>query len=380
MVEIRETQMGGKLRDFLNVVSDICRDCPEYIRPLDMDLSDRLTPGKNPFFEHGEGVVFTAYKSGKCVGRITAQIDHSHLSRYNDATGFFGFLDTFDDQEVASALLEHAEQWLRQKGMKRARGPISLNVNEELGCLVEGFDTPPYLMMPHHRPYQSKLIEGAGYQKAKDFFAWSYETGDLNARTKKAHDEFTKMPEVKVRTFDMDNLGRDVDIAVEIFNDAWSDNWGFVPLTRSEAQKMAKDFKLILVKDLTKMVEIDGEPAAMAVAVPNINDLVKDLDGKLFPTGLFKLLYRLKVVGPSSARLMLLGIRKKYRNVRKYAAMSVFLYGEMNNAGRRVGTTRGELSWTLEDNAPVNTGIKLVGGKKYKTYRVYDKSLEGAAS
>jgi hypothetical protein len=377
MVEIRETPLGKKkgLNDFLDVVDYIYRDDDKFVRHLDMDLSDRLNPKKNPFFGHAEGVIFTAYKNGKCVGRITAQIDREHLDRHKDDTGFFGFLDTTDDAEVAKELLANAERWLRARGMKQIRGPISLSINEELGCLVEGFDYPPVLMMPHHKPYQAGLIEQAGYVKEKDFFAWRYEVGEMSARVRKAQTEFRAMPEVKVRPISMKDLDRDVDIVMDIFNDAWSDNWGFVPATREEAKKMASDFKLVLVPELTRIVSIDGEPAAFSIALPNVNEIVSDLHGKLFPFGAVKLLYRLKVEGPKSARVMLLGIKKKWRHIRKYAAMSAFLYAELNDGGKRCGMTWGELSWTLEDNAPVNTGIKMVGAKKYKTYRVFRKSL-----
>jgi hypothetical protein len=199
MLEIRQTPMGGPIDDFLNIVDHIYWDDPAYVRPLDMELRDRLNPKKNPFFQHGEGAIFCAYRGGRCVGRVTAQIDRDHLARYRDATGFFGLLDTVDDPEVARALLARAESWLRGKGMTRARGPLSLSINEELGCLVEGFDTPPYVMMPHHRRYQGGLIEQAGYAKAKDFFAWKYHVGELNARVKRAREEVRALPEVSFR-------------------------------------------------------------------------------------------------------------------------------------------------------------------------------------
>ncbi len=380
MVEIRQIPMGGTLDDFLNLVDYVYRGDPAYIRPLDMELKERLNPRKNPFFEHGEGAIFCAYRNGWCVGRVTAQIDRDHLARYNDSTGFFGFLDTVDDEEVAGALLGRAESWLRSKGMKRARGPMSLSVNEELGCLVEGFDTPPYVMMPHHKSYQGGLIERAGYTKAKDFFAWKYRVGDLNTRVKRAHKDVAAMPEITHRRASLKNLQQDVELLVDIYNDAWQDNWGFVPFTRREVEKMAADFKPLLIPDITCIVSIDGEPAAMALAIPNLSELVHDLNGKLLPTGLPKLLWRLKVRGPSSARLILLGIRKKWRNIRKYAGISAFMYAEMNEGGRKLGIREGELGWTLEDNGRVNAGIQLMGAKLYKKYRVYEKQLANGAA
>jgi hypothetical protein len=373
-VEIRETPIGGKVHDFLNVVDYIYRDDPCFVRPLDMELKQRLST-KNPFFEHGEGTIFTAYRNGWCVGRCTAQIDRGHLERYKDDVGFFGFLDTVDDVDVAGALLDRAGDWLRQRGMRRARGPLSLNINEEWGCLIDGFDTPPMIMMPHHRPYQAGLIEQAGFDKIKDLYAWRYEVGDVPRRARKACDDLEAMPEVRSRHADMKHFDREIRVVMDVFNDAWSDNWGFVPLTESELRKMAADLKPIVVPELTYITEVDGEPAAVALALPNINELVQDFDGKLFPLGLPKLLYRLKVKGPKTARLVILGIRKKFRNVRKYAGLSIYLYAKMNDAGKRLGIDWGELSWTLEDNGPVNVGIKFMGGKIYKKYRVFERSL-----
>jgi hypothetical protein len=379
MLDIRQIPMGGRIDDFLNVVDTIYRDDPAYVRSLDIELRDRLNPRKNPFFEHAEGALFCAYRRGVCVGRITAQIDREHLARHGDSAGFFGFLDTIDDADVARELLGRAEGWLREKGMTRVRGPLSLSTNEELGCLVDGFDTPPYVMMPHHRPYQGGLIERAGYAKLKDVYAWKYVVGEPNARVKRAHEEIKALPEVSCRHVSMKQLDRDVELFVDIFNDSWSDNWGFVPYTRNEVRKLASDFKLLILPEITCLVSIDGEPAAVALAIPNLNELVQDMHGKLFPLGLPKLLWRLKVQGPKSARLIFLGIRKKWRRVRKYAALSAFMYAEMNDGGKKLGIQRGELGWTLEDNGAVNAGIRMMGAKIYKTYRVYEKALDGAS-
>jgi hypothetical protein len=375
MLEIRQTPMGADLKDFLRVVDDIYEGDSEYVRPLDMDLKERLNPKKNPFFEHAEGTIFTAHKDGKCVGRITAQIDRAHLERHHDDAGFFGFFDTIDDAEVATELLSSAERWLKSRGMKRVRGPLSLNINEESGCLVEGFDSPPFIMMPHHRPYQGGLIEQAGFEKEKDLFAWRYDVGPLSKRVAKAHADIKAMPEVTSRPLDKKTMDQDVETTLDIFNDAWSENWGFVPFSKKEGDKLAADLKLFMVPEITRLVSIDGEPAAVAIALPNVNELIGDLHGSLFPTGLVKLLYRLKVKGARSGRQLILGVKKKFRQQRKYAALSAYLYAEMNEGGKQVGMTWGELGWTLEDNGPVNTAIKVMGAKKYKTYRVYSKEI-----
>lgn len=374
-VEIREKPIGkGSLESFLNVVDYIYASDPKYVRPLDMMLKDQLSP-KNPFFEHGEGAYFTAHRNGFCVGRCTAQIDRLHLDRYKDDAGFFGFLDTVNDEEVAKALLDAAAAWLKARGMKRMRGPFSLSINEEMGTLVEGFDTSPMPFMSHHMPYQGGLIEKAGLAKLKDVYAWRYQVGEIPERADKATREVERLPEVSARHLDIKNLERDVRIVMDVFNDAWSENWGFVPFTETELRKMASDLRLIIDPEITYIAYVEGEPAAVALATPNLNEAIADLGGKLIPFGLPKLLYRLKVKGTKTARLAILGIRKKYRNQRKYAGLSIYLYSKMNEAGLRAGYEWGELSWTLEDNGPVNVAIKLMGGKIYKRYRVYEREI-----
>jgi hypothetical protein len=373
-IEIRQTQLGGQLGPFLDVVDYIYRDDPSYVRPLDMEVKDRLSK-KNPFFERSDGTIFTAFRNDRCVGRITAQVDRAHLDRYQDGAGFFGFFDTIDDIEVAKALLDTAADWLRQRRLSRMRGPFSLNINDEIGCLVEGFDTPPMVMMPHHRPYQGPLIEQAGLAKLKDFYAWRYTVGDVPARAIKAHEDIAALPEIRSREADMKNLDHDVRVVMDIFNDGWSDNWGAVPMSEGELRKLASNLKMLLIPQLTRIIDVDGEPAAFAIALPNVNEMIGDLRGKVFPLGIAKLLFRLKVAGPRSARLALLGIRKKLRHVRKYAGLSTYLYVEMNRAGQQLGVKWGELSWTVEDNAPVNVGIKFMGGKIYKRYRVYEREI-----
>lgn len=374
-VQIVERPFGVDTQRFLDVARYVYQGDPHAVTPLDLDMKDRFDPRKNPFFEHAEGTTFIAVKDGRDVGRCTAQIDREHIARYQDGTGFFGFLDTVDDPAVAKALLDAAEAWLRNKGMKRMRGPMSLSINEEMGTLVEGFDTPPAIMMPHHRPYQGGLVEQAGLAKEKDVFAWRYEVGEPPPRARRAHDDIVKIPGLRIRTLDKAHMERETRLVMEIFNDAWQDNWGFVPMTEGELKKMAADLKMILVPDLALVAEVDGEAAAISVALPNLNEMIADLDGKLFPLGLPKLLYRLKVKGPRSARLIILGIKKKYRIQKRFGGLSAALYVEMNDRGKRMGMEWGELSWTLEDNHPVNLGIKMMGGKVYKRYRVYAKDL-----
>lgn len=371
---VKDIPLGGDMRDFLSLVDEVYAGDPNYVRPLDFDISGRLSR-KNPFFEHAEGIAFVAYEHGLPVGRCTAQIDSAYNDLHRDSVGFFGFLDTVDKQEVATALLDRAAAWLRERGAKRMMGPFSISSNDEIGCLVDGFGTPPMVMMPHHRSYQGSLIEGAGLKKIKDLYAWRYVVGPLPPRAQKGYDQIAALPEVSVRNVDKSRLPQEIEEVMSIFNDAWSDNWGYVPLSRAELAKLADEFKLILEPRLTVVINVDGEPAAFAIAVPNINEHVKGLHGQLFPTGAASLLYGLKVKGTRTARLALLGVRKKYRAMKRYAGLSTYMYAELAKSGQRLGIDWGELSWTLEDNHPVNLGIKLMGGKIYKTYRIFDKDL-----
>ncbi len=367
-------RLGGNLKDFLQVVDYIYRGDPHYVRPLDLDVKGRLSP-KHPFFDHGQAAIFTAYRNGYCVGRITAQIDRQHLELHQDGTGFFGFFDTTDDPEVARVLLDRAARWLRARGMHRMAGPFSLSSKDEVGCLVDGFDSPPMLMMPHHRPYQGELIEGAGLSRLRTLYAWRYEVGNVKPRVQKAEAEIDALPEVTSRHVDMRNLERDVRLIVDITNDAWSEHWFFAPLTERELKQIAADMKLLVRPELTQLVFIDGEPAAVALALPNLNEATADLNGKLFPTGIAKLLYRLKVRRPETARLVFLGIRKKFRSQRKYAGLSLGLYSKLNSAGQELGIRWGELSWTDEQNGAVNAAIKMMGARIYKRLAVYDRPL-----
>lgn len=376
-IEIRE-HVPGDLKDFLRAGRVVFEGDPAFVPPLDMDIHDRLTPGKSPFFLRGELVLFTAWKDGRLAGRASAQLDHEHLRLHQDRTGFFGFFDTVDDDEVGKALIDACEKWLARRGMTRMRGPMSLTINEEVGVLIEGFEHPPSLMMSHSRPWQDRVAAAAGLTKAKDLFAWRFDVGKIPERAMKAWTEVKAMPEVRLRSVNPWKMESELKLILDIFNDAWKDNWGFVPATRAEAQKMGDDMRLVIDRDLAFIAEIDGKAVALCIALPNVNEVIRDFDGKLNPITLAKLIYRLKVKRPKSARLLMLGIKDELRNVRKYAGLSHALYVEIATRGEKLGYEWGELSWTLEDNRPINLGIKSMGAKIYKKYRVYEKAIAAA--
>jgi len=374
-VEIKEHQPGRDLEDFIQVAFEVYRDDPAWVPPLRMEITDRLTPEKNPFFEHAEVALFTAWKDGKAVGRISAQIDHEHLRVHQDNAGFFGFFDTIDDQEVASALVAAAERWLASRGMAVMRGPFSLSINEETGMLVEGFEEPPTIMSPHHLPHQGVLAEGAGLRKVKDCYGWKYDVAPLPARAQRAWDKVHSLPEVSFRSVRPSKLKKEVHDILGVFNDAWQHNWGFVPATDSEAKKMAADLQLILDKDISFFAEVDGQPVAICICLPNLNEVIYDFKGKLTPVNVAKLLWRLKLRRPKSARLMLLGVRTELRGKKRYATLAMAVIAELVRRGAKEGYEWAELGWTLEDNRLINASIRSMGAKIYKRYRLFEKSI-----
>jgi hypothetical protein len=376
-IEIREHTPGKDVGDFIRAAFEVFRDDPMWVPPLDFELKERLHPKKNPFFNRAEVTLFTARKNGKLVGRCSATIDREYLRIWKDDTGFFGFFDTVDDQDVAKALMSAAEKWLKGRGMKRMIGPLSLYANDEIGCLIEGFDYPPNLMMAHSQKYQGKLIEGCGCDKEKDLFCWKYEAATpFPDRVLKAWENIKSLPEVKLRSVDPSQMARELDTIMDIYNSAWEGKWGMVPALPDEVKKIAKDMKLIIDPDIAFMAEINGKPVGMCILLPNLNEAIADLGGKLFPFGFAKLLWRVKVKHPESARLMMLGIKGEARsNVKRYGGLSAAMYVEVAKRGYAKGYRWGELSWTREDDAPINLGIRSMGAKIYKKYRVYRKTL-----
>jgi hypothetical protein len=376
-VEVRQHAPGKDVGDFIRAGFEVFRGDPAWVPPLDMVIRERLDPKKDPVHQHADVALFTAWKDGQLVGRTSATVDRAWLDTWQDDTGHFGYFDTVDDPDVARALLEHVEEWLRGRGMKHVNGPMSLNATQEIGVLVEGFEHPPLIDMAHSRAYQGALAEACGYAKEKDLFCWRYEVEwGFNERTRKAWESIRELPEVRLRSVDTKHLREELGTIMEIYNETWSGKWGYVPITGAELDKMAKDLSLVLDPDIAFIAEIDGEPAGMCITVPNLNEAIADLKGSLFPGGWAKLLWRTKVKRPASTRLILLGVREKYRkNVKRYGALSAAMYVEIAKRGQKKGYRWAELSWTREDDAPINLGIRSMGAKIYKKYRVYEKQL-----
>jgi hypothetical protein len=344
-----------------------------WVPPLILERKEHLSP-HNPYFAHARYQSWLAYRDGNAVGRISAQIDQLHLDRYQENEGFFGMIEAEDNADTFAALLQTAEAWLRDQGMRRVLGPYNLSINQEPGLLVDGFDSPPFVMMGHAHPYYGGRIEQNGYKKAKDLFAYII---DADFKASAAMQTVVKRAQKKVtiKSFAKSRFDQDLKTIEDIFNDAWSENWGFIPFTEAEFKQMGKDFKLLLDFELVKIAAVDGVPAAFMVVLPNINEAIRDLNGRLLPFGWLKLLWRLKVKFPQTVRIPLMGVRKQYHDSLLGAALAFMVIHDAKEPGLKRGIKKVELSWILEDNKGMNDIIESIGGRVYKTYRIYSKDL-----
>jgi hypothetical protein len=372
-VTVDPVRTAADLDAFIRLPWRLYAGNPCWTPPLLRLQREALSPRHNPFYAHADVQLFLAREGARVVGRISAQVDHEHNRVHRERTGFFGFFECENSEAQAGALLATAEHWLRQRGMREIRGPASFSLNSECGLLVQGFDSPPVVLMPYNPPFYATLLERQGYAKLKDLYAWRYDWDEMPDRAKRVVESLRRLPEVRVRPIDMSRLPAEMAAILDVVNSAWSENWGFVPLTEQEARKFVDDFRLIADPDIVPVVEIDGRPAAVAVCLPNLNEAIHDLNGRLLPFGWLRLLWRLKVRGVSSLRLLLLGVRKEYR-VRRYAGLPYLLCDEIHRRGTR-RYRWAEFSWTLEDNGLINAMIRNVCSDHYKTYRIYGKEL-----
>lgn len=375
-VGITAVKSKRDLRAFLGLPDQIFADDPNWIAPLRSEVGKLLTPGINPYFKHAEARYWLASRGGEPVGRISAQIDQLAIEREGRRIGHFGFIDAINDAAVFRGLFTTAEEWLKGQGMDCIQGPFNLSINEEAGLLVSGHDTPPYMMMGHARPYYAPRIEACGYSKAKDMFAYLLDiTANFPSQIHKLINRALKRENIRLRRLDMKHYDRDLEVIINIFNDAWSDNWGFVPLTEAEARHTAKSMKQIIKPELVYIAEINGEPAGMMVTLPNLNQAISDLSGRLLPLGWAKLLWRLKVKGVSQVRVAMMGVKKQYQNSTLGAAIAFLLIETTRQKALAMGIREAELSWILEDNTGMRQMLRAINSKLYKTYRVYEKAL-----
>jgi hypothetical protein len=365
---------GRRTREqFIRLPWSIYRDDPAWVPPLLVERRHHLS-SRRPYFRHAVARFWLACRDGEPVGRISAQIDRLHLERYGDDTGSFGMLEAEDDAQTFQALLDAAEGWLSSQGLRRVRGPFNLSINEECGLLLDGFETPPMIMMGHARPYYAARIEEHGYEKAKDLLAYraaaDFESPDLlRAVMARAAEQ------VRVRTLRRSRLAEELGILRDIFDDAWAENWGFIPFTGPEFDDLGRTLRFVVRDDFVQIAEVAGVPAAMLVLLPNLNELIRDLDGRLLPFGWLRLLWRLRRGSTRTARVALMGVRRRYQRSPLGLALAFSVIESARQAGVQRGIEEVELSWILEDNAGMRGILAAIGSQPYKRYRIYQKGL-----
>jgi hypothetical protein len=382
-VTVRPVESKADRKAFVNLVWDVYRDDPAWVPPLKDEVHGLITPAKNPWFEHSKASLWLAERDGRAVGRISAQVDDLVQTHMGQGTGQWGMFEALDG-EAAAALIAAAEDWLRKQGMTRALGPFSLSIWDEPGLEIEGFDEPPTVMMAHHRPEYREWIEAAGYEKTKDLL--TYEVDIANWQDPKI-DRLVAMgeknPKIRIRTVDKNRFGEEAQVILGLLNDAWSANWGFVPLTDSEVVHAGKKLKPIIYEDLVRVAEYDSsgfgtgfEPVAFMITIPDINELIADLNGSLFPFGWARLLWRLRKPRTRRARVPLMGVASRLHNTR-LASQIAFMLIEFTRRDlvSKFGTRVGEFGWIVEDNKGMLSIAQLPGARINHRYRIFEKAL-----
>ncbi len=358
------------LEAFIRCPQRLYADDPAWIAPLALEQRSRFAPDSH-YASHARWQAWLARDAqGKVTGRITAQIDELEPQ---PGLGYFGMPEAVDETTLQQ-LLATASGWLRDNGMRRVRGPLNLHINEEVGLLVAGFDTPPSVMMGHGRPWYGTALEAAGFAGVRDLLAYRIRP-DFDAPRVMTRLARHAAPRVTVRSLRRRQLMRDADTLLEIFNDAWADNWGFAPLDPDEWRHTVRSLAKLLPADYIQIAEVDGEPVAFIVALPNINEAIRDLDGRLLPLGWARLLWRLKVRHPRSARVPLMGVKRAFQHSRLGPALAFMVIDAVRRPLHARGVTEVEMSWILEDNHGMRNIIETIGGEAYKRYRVYEKDL-----
>ncbi|MCQ8240185.1 GNAT family N-acetyltransferase [Rhizosaccharibacter radicis] len=371
-LEIVPVLHPSQLGRFIRLPERLQKQDPFFVPPLRMERREALSRHRNPFFRHAVASFWLARRGRRVVGRISAQ----HDSLAPDArAGQFGMLLAENDPAVFDALMGTAERWAAARGLDRLQGPFSLSINEECGLLVEGFDAPPMMMMPHDPPYAAGHLERLGYTKAQDLLAFLC---DMNATLPPAAAALVArgLPQgVVLRPLRRDRLHAEIAALADIFNDAWHDNWGFVPITPEEVAHMAEALKPLLHDRLVWFAEVDGEPAAFGLCLPNLNEAIRGLDGRLLPFGWAQLLWRLKVGGIRTGRVPLMGVRRRYANSVLGSLLPLHVVEALRREAVAIGIEHAEMSWVLESNQPMRRLAEAMGGRPYKRYRLFEKRL-----
>lgn len=367
------TRRNRDINRFMRVSYGIYQDDPWWVAPLMADLK-LVFQESNPLFQHAEMTLWVARRGGRDIGRIAGIIDQNHEKQHHDSTAYFGFYECVADREVSRQLFDTVFAWARRKGMRRVVGPLNPTINDECGLLVAGFDSPPVLMMTYNPPYYADQIEAEGFRKAKDLLAFIIDLKQTPMRRfERIADEFgRRQPDITVRPLRRKTLRNDLLKVKEVYNSAWEDNWGFVPMTDPEMDFMAKRLKPLLMEGLVWLAETTTEPVGFLLALPDYNQAIKPLKGRLLTPKLIGFIpYLLGRKWPMQVRLIAFGIKKEFRKRGIESAM----LAEGLRFGFKAGFQTCEASWILEENVSIQRIIGLFGGKVYKTYRIYERSL-----
>ncbi|WP_291202977.1 hypothetical protein [Hyphomonas sp.] len=379
VLSVRKAGSAADRKAFLEVPYRAYGHLPEWRAPLRFERAAQIDPARNPALARMTCEMMLARRGNEVVGRIAAFTNPAHLTRYNDQTGHFGFLDTVSpDPEATAALMQAAEDWLRARGMQKIAGPFNFSVNEECGLLIEGFETPPVMMMPHGRPDYAPTLESLGYGKAMDMHAYNMRLGEVYQAPealRRLTKAFAKDSTLEIRMLNTRDYENEIKLILDIFDDAWSQNWGFVPFGKDEITHLANELKPLIRKDGLWIGSIDGEPACFTLLLPNLNEAVEGLDGRLLPFGWAQLLHRLNIKGTRTARLPLAGLRRKYQKTKRGLVTMVAATDAALAAQHARGVREVEASWILESNRDLVNLMSLWDAPKYKTYRIYGKSL-----
>lgn len=369
-VRIEKVATKRDLKAFIKFPWKVYRGDPNWVPPLIMDVKEKLDRKKNPFFEHAEMELFLAYKDEKITGRIAAIIDGNHNEFHEEKVVFFGMYESYDDLETAQALLDKVAAWGLERGMETLRGPMNLSMNDECALLLEGFDSPPMIMMTYNPRYYLDLMEKCGLTKAKDLYAFYMSaTEDMVKKIQAIVNEIKKKSSISLRAVNMKKLDEDVEKIKYVYNNGWEKNWGFVPWTEKEMDHMAKKLKTFADPDIVIIAEDKDRPVGFAFALPNYNEVLIKLNGRLTPLAILKfLIYKRKI---ESIRAVVFGIVKEYRQT----GLSYLLYSEFEKNVKRKGYKWGETSWQLEDNEAINRFVGSIGGEVYKKYRIFEKRI-----
>lgn len=372
-IEVVPVDGAAARRAFLRLPDHLHARDPAYVAPLMAQRRELLDPARNPYFRHAEVGLFLARRGGRPVGRVAAQIDHLAVEAHG-AIGHFGLLAAEDEAAVA-ALMAAAEGFLRGHGMRKVRGPFNLSINQEAGLLVGGFDTPPSLLTPHDQPHLGLALGGLGYGKARDLLGFSVPVDAPEPAFARKVIGRLSSRRLTIRPLDLSQYGRELARALTVFNEAWHRNWGFVPLTADEMRAMADSMRPLLDPRLTAFAELDGEPAAMLIALPDLNEALRGLRGRLLPLGWARLLWRLKVRGLKGVRVPLMGVRPAFAGSALGAALPFAMVEAVRPQLRAQGYRRVEMSWILEDNLPMRRMAETMGGRLTKRWRLYEREL-----